>query len=72
MYTDELAGRKNIFHFNHRLMGNDDVFGGMDFKIILHSFNINDVRKTDPVKFTVRSDKNMFPVNWVLFHRLAF
>jgi len=50
MYADEVAAWKNVFHINHGLMGDDDVFRGVDFKIIFHSFNIDDVRKTDSEK----------------------
>ena len=53
MYPDEVAAWKNIFHINHGLVSNDDMFRGMNFKIVFHSFNINDVGKTDPEKFTV-------------------
>ena len=62
MYADEVAAWKNVFHINHCLMGNNDVFCGVDFKIIFHSFNIDDVRKTDSEKFPFRPDKDMVAV----------
>ena len=62
MYTDKLTPGKNIFHFNHRLMRNNNVFSGMNFKIVLHSFYINNIRKTDPEKLYYSTYKNMFAV----------
>jgi len=59
--ADKLTRRQNILHFSHRLVGDDDMFRRVDLKVVLHAFNINNVRKTDPVKFAVGSDKNIFP-----------
>ena len=43
MNSDKLIRRKDIFHLTHRLVGNDDVLAGMNFKIVFHAFNINNI-----------------------------
>ena len=72
MYSDEVAAWKNVFHINHGLMGNNDVFRGVDFKIIFHSFNIDDVGKTDSEKFPIRPDKDMIAVYGFYFDARRF
>src|SRR5258705_8188833 len=40
-------------------MGDDYVFRRMYFEVILHAFYVNDLRKADPEKFTIRPDEYM-------------
>ena len=62
MYADEVIAWKNVFHICHGLMSYNNVFRAVDFKIVLHPLNINNVRKADPEKLPLRPDKDMIAV----------
>ena len=62
MYADKVAAWKNVFHINHGLMSNNNVICAVDFKIVLHPLNINNVGKSDPEKLSLRPDKDMIAV----------
>jgi hypothetical protein len=42
-----------MLHLDHGLVGYDGMFGGMNFKVVLHTFYVNNFRKANPVKFVV-------------------